>query len=255
MMFFIFKKESIIKFMEKNLYNILKDFERNNKNIAEDSRSSDWLFLSNLDKFDNCLVIGSYYGKNFENLKNVANNIDLILYPYQNEENINLKNNSIDIIETEDLKEHKYRYDLIYIDDFNHYIKYFFNNKNILNAIKNSNELIYKNKFRLINILDIIKSSNFKKNNKFKLTATYNYFPKNPVPLFICEKYSSKANKFLLNKILYIIKNLSYETKKRNMHYYLIGNILIFLSKFLPIYIFFKFFYYNNYQIYLNDKK
>ena len=45
--------------MNKKLYYTLKNIERDNKNILEDIRSSDWFFLLNKEKFKNVLIVGT----------------------------------------------------------------------------------------------------------------------------------------------------------------------------------------------------
>lgn len=231
--------------MNKKLYYTLKNIERDNKNILEDIRSSDWFFLLNKEKFKNVLIVGTLYTKNFENLKHNSEAIDLLIdqdAPFNYDNKISIIKNA------ERLS--KIKYDCIYIEDFTKFIINYSNNKLLIKIILNSNIIVIKNKFFFRNLYLAFRKKIFLKKIKYDKYLIFNFFPKEPIPLFICSKNSIKANKFFFEKIIYIINNLSYETKKRNRFKFLIGKIFINIHKFIPVYFLLKYFYFNNYHIF-----
>ena len=236
----------------KTLYNTLKNIERNKENIPEDSRSSDWIFLSNFDNFMNVLIIGSMFGKNFENLFLFNSKIDLIRFK-NNKYNLKdeFEKKEFKIIDSKNLDSINYKkYDLVYIDDFSKFIIQFNKNKNLLKTILNSRELIIKNKFSFKNLDLIFKKIMFKKNFNYKTCNSYNFFPKEPIPFFISDKSSNKANKILLERILYLVNNISFEIKQRNRLYFFLAKIILVLNKFLPLFTLLRYFYFNNYYVF-----
>lgn len=234
------------------LYNTLKNIERNKENIPEDSRSSDWILLSNFDNYTNVLIIGSIFSKNFENLFLFNCKIDLIRFKsnkYNLKDKFEKKN--FNIINSKNLNSINYeKYDLVYIDDFSKFIIEFNNYNNLFKTISSSREIIVKNKFSFKNINLIFKKVMFKSSISYKTYNAYNFFPKEPIPFFISDKSSNKANKILLKRILYLVNNISFEIKQRNKLYFVIAKIILTLNKFFPLFILLRYFYFNNYYIF-----